>query len=82
MSLNSELGKIMHDIRKQRGLSMRDIHTAGGPTPAFQCDIERGRKSVSVKTLWRWCIAVDTSPVIMIQRLNKRMNSFKGCDND
>lgn len=48
-------GDLLRWARNQRGLSLRHVKTLGGPSIAFQCEIENHKKTeVSTKVLERW----------------------------
>ncbi len=60
-----KIGRILRRRRLAFGLTMRQIHKRGGPTPAYQCDVERGkREGVTIPMFLRWCRALGCDPML------------------
>lgn len=61
-SLNlPELGRRVHDLRRQRGLSLEDLKERSGVSRSMISAIERGAKAATVLVLDRIATALDTS---------------------
>jgi len=60
------IGKIIKQRRTAYGLTMRQVRERGGPTQAYQSDVERGKKDdVGTATLLRWCDAIGCEPIMV-----------------
>lgn len=56
-----ELGRRVHDLRRQRGLSLEDLKERSGVSRSMISAIERGSKAATVLILDRIATALDTS---------------------
>jgi hypothetical protein len=57
------IGKIIRRHRVANVKTMRQVKQAGGPSIAYQCDVENGRRqNVGVLTLICWCNAIGVEP--------------------
>ena len=53
-------GELLKWAREQRGLTMRNVYDAGGPSVSYQCEVEKGRKrNVHGEKLSRWLRVLD-----------------------
>ena len=60
------IGHILRQRRTAYGLTMRQVHERGGPTMAYQSDVESGKKdNVGTATLVRWCDAIGCEPIMV-----------------
>ncbi len=60
------VGKVLRQRRKAYGLSMSQVNKRGGPSTAFQCDIENEhRANVTVLKLIEWCAAIGCEPIMV-----------------
>lgn len=55
-------GRLLRWARDQLGLSARAVQARGGPSPAYQCEVEKGLKAeVSQDVLSSWVVALNVT---------------------
>lgn len=60
------IGVILRKIRKQKGLSLRELAKLSGLSHSFISDIENGRCNPSIKSLLKITNALDVNPNIFL----------------
>ena len=60
------IGRILKQRRTAYGLTMGQVRERGGPTKAYQSDVENGkRNNVGVLMLIAWCNAIGCEPIMV-----------------
>lgn len=58
------IGKVIKQKRTSVGMTMRTVRERGGPTIAYQHDVEsEKRNNVGIATFVKWCRAIGVSAV-------------------
>ncbi|MCL6611228.1 MAG: helix-turn-helix transcriptional regulator [Peptococcaceae bacterium] len=69
MSLEKIFGRVLCDIRKERGLSQEELGFKSSYHRTYISLLERGQKSPSLNTIFRLATALDVYPSEIIQRV-------------
>ena len=62
----AKLGARMRDLRLEQGLSLADLHDAGGLTPSQMSSAERGRVGVTMRTIVSVGRALGLPPFLLM----------------
>lgn len=73
MALEKAFGRVLQEIRQERGISQEELGFESGYHRTYISLLERGRKSPSLKTVFDIAMALKISPSEMIRRVQARM---------
>jgi transcriptional regulator with XRE-family HTH domain len=73
VALGKTFGVILRDIRKERGLSQETLAFESGYHPTYIGQMERGKKSPSLRTIMNLAGALDTPGSEMLRRVEIRL---------
>lgn len=65
-----ELGMRIRFLRKERKLSQEDLALEAGINPKYLCDIEKGRRNMTLDILLKICQALHISLVDLFKGIN------------
>jgi transcriptional regulator with XRE-family HTH domain len=74
--LEEVFGDVLRAVRKRRGLSQETLGFESGYHPTYISQLERGKKSASLKTIMRLAAALKTSGSGLLRRVETRVH---GC---
>ena len=63
-------GMALRDLRKERGLSQEDLAFESGYHPTYIGQLERGKKSPSLRTIVSLAIVLDVQPSELVRRID------------
>ena len=66
--VRTAVGGALREQREKLGLSQIETGKKAGVSGKFIGEVERGDKSLSVDTLYRWCKALDVAPGAVLPR--------------
>jgi transcriptional regulator with XRE-family HTH domain len=64
--LDDSLGTRIRNLRKTKRLTMKDLSRIAGISPGFLCDVELGKRSMSVDRLKKVAKALEVTPSALI----------------
>ncbi len=67
-----EIGRLLHELRMGRGLSLRETARMAGCAPSFLSQVEKGRSSPSLESLERLAGAFDLSVLELLNLARER----------
>lgn len=67
-----EIGRLLHELRVGRGISLREGARKAGCAPSFLSQVEKGRSSPSLETLERLAGAFDLSVLELLNLARER----------
>lgn len=74
------IGDEIRQARKYSGWSMREIHERGGPSPAYQSEVETGKRAgVTIPCFFRWSEAIGVDPVELLDVIYQKTYDQRGC---
>jgi len=75
VELQVAFGKIIREIRQDRGISQEALSLSCGRHRTYISLIERGKNSPSITTLWLIAAALGVSPAAVIARVEASLAS-------
>ena len=73
------IGDEIRDARQYKGMSLRQVHEGGGPSIAYQSDVERGKRgSVSIPCFFRWSEAIGVDPIELLDVIYQKTYEERG----
>ncbi len=70
-SLDERFGRVLRELRHERGLSQEALSFACGRHRTFVSLLERGRSGPTLGTVWRLADALDVAPSEFIRRVEQ-----------
>ena len=67
--LRVEFGRLLKDLREERGLSQAQLALDRGLDQTFVSLLERGRRQPSLISVFALCDALDVEPDVLVRRL-------------
>ncbi len=67
-----EIGRLLHELRVGRGISLREAARLAGCAPSFLSQVEKGRSSPSLESLERLARAFDLSALELLNLAQER----------
>lgn len=64
-------GRIIREIRKEKGLSQEAFADLAGIDRSYMGHIERGEKNVTLTKIYQLCNALEMTPVEIFERLSR-----------
>ncbi|MEX0983918.1 MAG: helix-turn-helix transcriptional regulator [Actinomycetota bacterium] len=71
--LEAILGGVLREMRLERGLSQEELGHAIGSGRTYLSELERGEKNPTVKMLFRLAAGLGTTPTLIIERVQQRV---------
>jgi transcriptional regulator with XRE-family HTH domain len=68
-------GKVLREVRRARGLSQEELAFRSGYHPTYIGQLERGKKSPSLRTIGRLAAVLDTSGSELLKRVEAARRS-------
>ncbi|MBW2003721.1 MAG: helix-turn-helix transcriptional regulator [Deltaproteobacteria bacterium] len=62
-------GKVLHQLRKERGLSQEELGFESGYHRTYISQLERGKKSPSLQTIFQLAKALKVEPSEIVERI-------------
>lgn len=72
---NSEVGKTIRALRKEKGLSQDVLSGLAGIARTHLTMIENGSKQASFETLWRLATALGLRPSELVAQIERRIET-------
>jgi transcriptional regulator with XRE-family HTH domain len=67
------LGEILREAREAAGMTQEQLALAAGVDRSYVSQLERDLKSPTVQMLFRLCQAAQTSPSMLVAKLERRL---------
>ena len=71
--LEAAFGTVIRELREKRGLSQEELSFACTRHRTYISQIERGKSSPTIATLWRLAKALDVKPSEIVRRVERRL---------
>jgi len=68
-------GKVLREVRKSKGLSQEELAFASGYHPTYIGQIERGKKSPSLRAIVSLARALNTPASELLRRVEERVGT-------
>lgn len=68
---NKDLARLIVERRKDKKLSQEGVAKTAGLSRSYYSDIERGLRNISVESLVRICMALDTRASVMLKQVEE-----------
>ena len=75
--LEKAFGSALRDMRNQRALSQEALAFEAELARNYISQLELGSKSPSLRTIFKLCKVLETSPAAMIEDVERRMDAPK-----
>ena len=75
--LEKAFGSALRELRNQRALSQEALAFEAELARNYIRQLELGSKSPSLRTIFKLCTVLDTSPAAMIEDVQRRMSTPK-----
>ena len=75
--LEKAFGKALRDLRNQKTLSQEALGFEAELARNYVSQLELGSKSPSLRTIFKLCKVLETSPAAMIEDVERRMDAPK-----
>lgn len=75
--LEIAFGKALRDLRNQKSLSQETLGFEAELARNYVSQLELGSKSPSLRTIFKLCKVLETSPAAMIEDVERRMDAPK-----
>lgn len=75
--LEKAFGSALRELRNQRALSQEALAFEAELARNYISQLELGSKSPSLRTIFKLCTVLDTSPAAMIEDVQRRMSTPK-----
>lgn len=75
MTIEEAFGLTLQDLRKARKLSQEELGFESGYHRTYISQLERGRKSPSLRTIFQLASALKTSPSEMVLRVERSIRT-------
>jgi transcriptional regulator with XRE-family HTH domain len=62
-------GQVLHELRKERGLSQEELGFESGYHRTYISQLERGKKSPSLQTIFQLAKALKVEPSEIVERI-------------
>lgn len=72
---NSEVGKTIRALRKEKGLSQDVLSGLAGIARTHLTMIENGSKQANFETLWRLATALELRPSELVAQIERRIEA-------
>lgn len=72
-----EIGRLLHELRVGRGVSLRQMARKAGCAPSFLSQVEKGRSSPSLESLDRLARACDLSVLELLNLAQERAGTIE-----
>lgn len=72
--LESVFGSVLRDLRNRRALSQEALAFEAELARNYISQLELGSKSPSLRTIFKLCRVLETSPAAMIEDVERRMD--------
>lgn len=69
------VGRVLKEVRKEKDFTSTRLAAESGLSHRFVMYVESGVKSLSVRTLFRLCKALDASPSEILRRVEKELRT-------
>ena len=76
---NSEVGKTIRALRKEKGLSQDVLSGLAGIARTHLTMIENGSKQANFVTLWRLATALGMRPSELVAQIERRIEASEKC---
>lgn len=77
---NFAVGKVIRDLRKEKGISQDVLSGFAGIARTHLTMIENGTKQANFETLWKIALALDIRPSELVARIEREIEN--GVKND
>lgn len=74
-TVDEAFGRVLRDLRTQRGISQEALALAAGSGRTFVSQLERGERGASLKTLFRLAAELEVSPSEIVARVESEIGS-------
>jgi len=74
---STEIGRLLHELRVGRGVSLREVARKAGCAPSFLSQIEKGRSSPSLESLERIAGAFELSVLELLNLAHERGSTIE-----
>lgn len=75
--LEKSFGRVLRELRNQRMLSQEALAFEAELARNYISQLELGSKSPSLRTIFKLCKVLETSPAAMIEDVERRMSAPK-----
>ena len=75
--LEKAFGSALREMRNQRALSQEALAFEAELARNYISQLELGSKSPSLRTIFKLCMVLETSPAAMIEDVERRMHSLR-----
>lgn len=73
LSVDEAFGRVLREIRSQRGISQEALALAAGSGRTFISQLERGERGASLKTLFRLAAELGVRPAEIMARVEREI---------
>ncbi|MBH2009151.1 MAG: helix-turn-helix transcriptional regulator [Xanthomonadaceae bacterium] len=75
--LEKAFGGVLRELRNQRALSQEALAFEAELARNYISQLELGSKSPSLRTIFKLCMVLETSPAALIEDVERRMHSLR-----
>ena len=72
---NFAVGKVIRDLRKEKGISQDVLSGFAGIARTHLTMIENGTKQANFETLWKSALALDSRPSELVARIEEEIEN-------